>query len=129
MLRADPSVYTRDLQPNDKFLILASDGLWEHLTNQGAVEIVYNYPRAGIAKRLLESALTEAAKKFETSYGELKKYGKGIRRMYHDDITVVVIFIDNELLEKKVDVPARSVLGGVGNIGPSMFNILQDTTE
>lgn len=36
---------TRILQPNDKFLIFASDGLWEFLSNQEAVEIVYNNPR------------------------------------------------------------------------------------
>lgn len=47
--------------------------------------------------------------------------------MYHDDITVIVIFVENELMEKKVDVPAMSVIGGVANIEPSMFNILQDT--
>lgn len=60
------------------------------------------------------------------TYDELKKYGKGKRRMYHDDITVVVIFIDNELLKNKADVPVMSVLGGVDNIRPSMFSILQD---
>lgn len=61
------------------------------------------------------------------TYDELKKYGKGRRRMYHDDITVVVVFIDNELLKNKADVPVMSVLGGVDSIGPSMFRILQDT--
>ncbi|KAL8144622.1 putative protein phosphatase 2C 43 [Apium graveolens] len=127
VLRADPSMYLTDLQPSDKFLIFASDGLWEHVTNQGAVEIVSNYPREGIARRLLESALSEAARKFEITYDELKKFGKGRRRMFHDDITVVVIFIDNELLKNKADVPAMSVLGCVDNIGPSMFSILQDT--
>lgn len=45
VLRADPAISIRDLQPNDKFIILASDGLWEHLTNQEAVEIVHNNPR------------------------------------------------------------------------------------
>lgn len=46
VLTAEPSICTRVLQPNDKFLIFASDGLWEHLTNQEAVDIVYNCPRA-----------------------------------------------------------------------------------
>ena len=46
VLTAEPSLCTRVLQPSDKFLIFASDGLWEHLTNQQAVEIVYNHPRA-----------------------------------------------------------------------------------
>lgn len=45
VLTAEPSIYSRVLQPNDKFLIFASDGLWEHLTNQQAAEIVYKNPR------------------------------------------------------------------------------------
>lgn len=45
VLTAEPSLYTRALQPNDKFLIFASDGLWEHISNQEAVEIVHKCPR------------------------------------------------------------------------------------
>lgn len=45
MLRADPSVCSRNLQPGDRFLIFASDGLWELISNQKAVEIVHNNPR------------------------------------------------------------------------------------
>ena len=46
VLTAEPSLSTRVLQPHDKFLIFASDGLWEQLSNQQAVEIVYKNPRA-----------------------------------------------------------------------------------
>ncbi|KAJ0028224.1 hypothetical protein Pint_36423 [Pistacia integerrima] len=45
VLTAEPSIYTRVLQPNDKFLIFTSDGLWEQLTNQEVAEIVHNNPR------------------------------------------------------------------------------------
>lgn len=45
VLSAEPCVYTRVLQTNDKFVIFASDGLWEHMSNQQAVEIVYKHPR------------------------------------------------------------------------------------
>lgn len=46
VLTAEPSIYTRVLNPQDKFIIFASDGLWEHLTNQQAVEIVHSNPRS-----------------------------------------------------------------------------------
>lgn len=81
----------------------------------------------GIARRLLKSALSEAAKKSKTTYDELKNQEKGVRRRIHDDTTVVVIFIDNELREQKADVPLISLLGGIDNIGQSMFNILRET--
>ncbi|XP_041023928.1 probable protein phosphatase 2C 68 [Juglans microcarpa x Juglans regia] len=125
VLTSEPSVCTRVLQPNDKFLIFASDGLWEHITNQEAADIVHNNPRSGIARRLLKAALNAAARKREMRYDDLKKVEKGVRRFFHDDITVVVIFIDHELLGKKISVPELSVKGFIDTVGPSNFNILQ----
>lgn len=49
----------------------------------------------GIAKRLVRAALHEAAKKREMRYNDIKKIDKGIRRHFHDDITVIVIFLDH----------------------------------
>lgn len=124
VLTAEPSMCTRVLQPSDKFLIFASDGLWEHLTNQQAVEIVYNYPRAGIARRLIKTALNEAARKREMRYDDLKKVDKGIRRFFHDDISVVVIFVDHGSPDTKLSVPEQSVRGFIDTIGPSNFSVL-----
>ncbi|XVF56006.1 hypothetical protein PTKIN_Ptkin06aG0081700 [Pterospermum kingtungense] len=124
VLTAEPSLCNRVLQPSDKFLIFASDGLWEHLTNQQAVEIVYNHPRAGIARRLIKTALNEAARKREMRYDDLKKVDKGIRRFFHDDITVIVIFIDHESQGTHMSAPELSVRGFVDTVGPSNFNIL-----
>ncbi|KAE8654864.1 putative protein phosphatase 2C 43 [Hibiscus syriacus] len=121
VLTAEPSLCTRVLQPSDKFLIFASDGLWEHLTNQQAVEIVSSSPRAEIAKRLIRTALNEVARKREMRYDYLKKVDKGIRRFFHDDITVVVIFRPRIGWYK--DVPEQSVKGFADSSGPSNFNI------
>ncbi|KAI9393190.1 hypothetical protein POPTR_006G192600v4 [Populus trichocarpa] len=125
VLTSEPSIYSRVLRPNDKFVIFASDGLWEHLTNQEAVEIVYNNPRAGIARRLVRAALNMAARKRVMRYDDLKKVDRGVRRFFHDDITVVVIFIDHELLGNSTSVPEMSVRGFIDTVGPSNFNFLQ----
>lgn len=45
ILTANPSIIVHPLHPNDSFLIFASDGLWEHLSNEKAVDIVQNHPR------------------------------------------------------------------------------------
>ncbi|KAJ3706850.1 hypothetical protein LUZ61_010555 [Rhynchospora tenuis] len=122
ILSSEPSIITRVLRPQDQFLIFASDGLWEQLTNQEAVDIVANSPRAGIAKRLVKAALKEAARKRQMRYEDLKKVEKGIRRFFHDDITVVVIFIDHSSLkETDESLPELSVRGFVDSIGPSTF--------
>ncbi|KAJ0028228.1 hypothetical protein Pint_36427 [Pistacia integerrima] len=126
VLTAEPSTYARVLQPNDKFLIFASDGLWEHLTNQEAAEIVHNNPRYGVARRLLKTALHIAARKRDMPYKHLKPIEKGIRRHFHDDITVVVIFIDYHLLGNGISVPELSIRGGfIDIIGPSNSYIPQ----
>lgn len=46
ILSSEPSISVLELQPYDQFLIFASDGLWEHLSNQDAVDIVQNHPRS-----------------------------------------------------------------------------------
>ncbi|CAN7036445.1 unnamed protein product [Brassica oleracea var. botrytis] len=125
VLSAEPCVYTRVLQTSDKFVIFASDGLWEHVTNQQAVEIVHKHPRPGIARRLVRRAMNIAAKKRDITYDDLKKVERGVRRFFHDDITVAVIFIDNELLMvEKATVPELSIKGFSHTVGPSKFSLL-----
>ncbi|KAJ1272400.1 hypothetical protein BS78_06G199300 [Paspalum vaginatum] len=128
VLTSEPSICSRALSSQDRFLIFASDGLWEHLSNQQAVEIVYNNPREGIARRLVHAALKEAARKREMRYDDIKKLDKGVRRYFHDDITVVVVFIDDEQRQEgsSTAVPELSVRGFVDTGGPSSFSGLND---
>ncbi|KAG9137992.1 hypothetical protein Leryth_019371 [Lithospermum erythrorhizon] len=100
ILSSDPSIYVHELQPDDQFLIFASDGLWEHMTNQEAVVIVQNSPHNGSARRLVKTALHEAAKKREMRYSDLKKIDRGVRRHFHDDITVIILFLDSNLVSR-----------------------------
>ncbi|KAM7262962.1 hypothetical protein ACFE04_000645 [Oxalis oulophora] len=95
VVSAEPSIVMRKLKPQDLFVIFASDGLWEQLSDEAAVDIVAKSPRLGIAKRLVRAAQEEAAKKREMRYQKLKKIEKGVRRHYHDDITVIVIYLDH----------------------------------
>ncbi|KAJ7196174.1 hypothetical protein O6H91_Y509100 [Diphasiastrum complanatum] len=80
VLTAEPSVSAYNLGRQDKFVIFASDGLWEHLTNQEAVNIVYSSPRKGIARNLVKAALEEAARKREVRYSDLKKIDPADRK-------------------------------------------------
>lgn len=114
ILSADPSISVHQLQPHDQFVIFASDGLWEHLSNQEAVDIVQNHPHSGSARRLVKTALQEAAKKREMRYSDLKKIDRGVRRHFHDDITVIVVFLDSSLVSRASSVksPNVSVRGG-----------------
>ncbi|MCO5613231.1 hypothetical protein L7F22_067507 [Adiantum nelumboides] len=52
VLSAEPSLQERKLYPEDRFLIFASDGLWEHVSDQKAVDIVQKSPSNGSSRRL-----------------------------------------------------------------------------
>ncbi|KAJ1298223.1 hypothetical protein BS78_01G437400 [Paspalum vaginatum] len=94
VMSAVPSITTRQLRPGDRFLIFASDGLWEQLSDEAAVGVVASSPRKGVAMRLVRAAQLEAARKKEVRYDKIRTIEKGQRRHFHDDITVVVLFLD-----------------------------------
>ncbi|CAA2976716.1 probable phosphatase 2C 60 [Olea europaea subsp. europaea] len=121
ILSSEPSISVHQLLPHDKFIIFASDGLWEHLTNQDAVNIVQNHPHGGSARRLVNAALKAAAKKREMRYSDLKKIERGVRRHFHDDITVIVVFLDSNLVSRasSVRTPNISVKGGGISLRPN----------
>ncbi|XP_050367072.1 probable protein phosphatase 2C 63 [Argentina anserina] len=122
VVTAEPSILTRNIKPQDMFLIFASDGLWEQLTDETAVELVFKNPRAGIAKRLVRAALHEAAKKREMRYDDIKKIEKGIRRHFHDDITVIVVYLDQHKSSSKLKV-GNSALSSITQAPVDIYSL------
>ncbi|KAF7142241.1 hypothetical protein RHSIM_Rhsim05G0089600 [Rhododendron simsii] len=127
VLTAEPSILIRKLRPEDLFLIFASDGLWEQLSDEEAVEIVLKNPRAGIAKRLVGAALQEAAKKKEIRYNEIRKIEKGTRRHFHDDITVIVMYLDHQKGSTKGRFKQSSI--GCTTAPVDIFSNMDETIE
>ncbi|KAK2977624.1 hypothetical protein RJ640_007260 [Escallonia rubra] len=116
ILSPEPSIFIHKLNPKDQFLIFASDGLWEHLSNQEAVDIVHSCPKNGIARRLVKAALRVAAKKREMRYSDLKKIDRGVRRHFHDDITVIVVFLNLPLMNRSSSRSSTFSIRGGGGI-------------
>ena len=88
-----PDVLVFDIHPEDKFLILASDGLWDELSEHTVASIVAstNDPKEA-ADLLLEAALTNAAKNAHMTPSQLKALTSGRRRL-HDDISIAVLLL------------------------------------
>lgn len=64
----------------------------------------------GSAKRLVKAALQEAARKREMRYSDLRKIDKKVRRHFHDDITVIVLFLNHDLISRGVvQIPPVSI--------------------
>ncbi|KAK2990305.1 hypothetical protein RJ640_014757 [Escallonia rubra] len=58
-LTSEPEVMQRNITSRDQFVILATDGVWDVISNQEAVEIVCSTPeREESAKRLVECAVS-----------------------------------------------------------------------
>jgi len=77
-----------------RFLILATDGLWDFLSNEEAVEAVDSCKDKSTAADLLVTlALSKAAEECGMNIADLKQLPPGRqRRSRHDDTSVIVIY-------------------------------------
>eukprot|EP01016_Furgasonia_blochmanni_P005892 TRINITY_DN12326_c0_g1_i1.p1 TRINITY_DN12326_c0_g1~~TRINITY_DN12326_c0_g1_i1.p1 ORF type:complete len:496 (+),score=92.38 TRINITY_DN12326_c0_g1_i1:77-1564(+) len=94
-----PEVRVIELRTEDKFLVLASDGLWDELTNSNVAEVVeaHRYNKDDISHELLYRALEHAALTHGMDLEELEKLPPGMRRRTHDDITIIVVDLQNQV--------------------------------
>ncbi|KAF7051559.1 hypothetical protein CFC21_059791 [Triticum aestivum] len=90
-----PSLHHHRIGPNDKFLVLSCDGLYQYFTNKEVVDEVEMfttvYPKGNPAEHLVEELLLRAARKAGMDYHELLNISHDERRRYHDDVSVIVI--------------------------------------
>lgn len=80
----------------------------------------------------MKAALQEAAKKREMRYSDLRKIDRGVRRHFHDDITVIVVYIDSNLVSRAstVKFPSSiSVRGGGINLAHNTLAPCTTPTE
>lgn len=87
---AEPVVTTHDVSEGDEFVVIATDGVWEFISSEGAVEIVsrHLYARGGDdegfaiggASAACEALIKAASQKWHEHEGD-----------YRDDITAIVI--------------------------------------
>lgn len=90
-----PDIFHISVNNNDKFVILATDGVWDFLSDQEAVTIVSNCSnQADAAQAIVEEVLRRAASECGVTVQELKEMPAGRRRRArHDDTTVLVYYI------------------------------------
>ncbi|KAL4648917.1 hypothetical protein GN956_G6948 [Arapaima gigas] len=135
-LTAEPEVTHHSLRPQDKFIILATDGLWELMHRQTVVQMVGEYltgvhwqkPLSGhsftvgqmlslLVERKARALSTLEDKNVATHILRQALGGDGfsnvdprrlatmlslppeLARMYRDDITVVVVWLNNPILQ------------------------------
>lgn len=99
-IRTVPQITARPLTSCSEgdFLILATDGVWDYLSDQNAVDLVCRAQRTGTnpAEAVVDATLKLAASRFGIKYEELVGMPCGRqRRRIHDDATVVVVDLNS----------------------------------
>lgn len=75
-----------DLGKDDKFIVLASDGVWEFLSNEDVAAIVMPFFEKRNAEGAAEALVRESYLKWKSEEDDII-----------DDITCVIIFLDVKL--------------------------------
>lgn len=94
---AEPIVTTHNVEDEDEFLIIATDGVWEFISSEAAVEIVGTNLARG-ATKATQALIEAAAARWHDEEGD-----------YRDDITALVVRL-NELWKGQptASLPAKS---------------------
>ena len=78
-----------------RFLVIATDGVWDHLSDQEVINIVKqsNNNSNEASKNIIEQTLLRSAEKSKMTVNELKSLPPGrARRSRHDDTTAIVMY-------------------------------------
>lgn len=75
-----PEIIQYEFHPSDKFIIMASDGVWEFISSQEAVDIVQSYIHLG-ATFACQQLIQTAAARWQEEEGD-----------YRDDVRIFILF-------------------------------------
>lgn len=78
----EPEIIVHEMSSEDKFLVLASDGIWEFIDNDECVRIVSVFFENGNIEGAACELMNQAVKRWEEEDSVI------------DDITVIVVFFD-----------------------------------
>jgi serine/threonine protein phosphatase PrpC len=85
-VNAEPEILELDLQKDDKFIVLASDGVWEFMQNEDIAAIVMPFYDKKNAEGAAEAVVRESYLKWKTEEEDII-----------DDITCVIVFLEVKL--------------------------------
>ncbi|KAM7534369.1 hypothetical protein Aperf_G00000112712 [Anoplocephala perfoliata] len=139
-LIAKPEVSKFVLKPNDRYLVLATDGLWDTLTPELAASLLSHLkPGHCPATRLMRAALSIPVPPEGVANIQLKEDSRlasallslppGVARLYRDDITLVVVEF-NALLSNPTPSASNATNTAVGtNTTTALATITSATTS
>jgi len=107
---AEPEMITKELSPEDKIIVIASDGVFEFLTNQSVIDICAKFQSPLEACRAIVAEAYELWLQYE---------------LRTDDITIICIFVD-ELLEGQPEAEPKRGWSFKGDVTDGQDQLTQD---
>ena len=94
-----PEIKVFELSKNDRYIVLATDGLWDELSPQDVAKVIKenDNDKDKIVDSLFIKALNHAAFDAKMTLEQILKVEPGRKkRSLHDDITVMVVDLKNQ---------------------------------
>lgn len=115
----DPEVMKFELKPEDKFIIVASDGVWEFLSNEDIAKIVWPFYLKNSPEQAGNAIVRAAAQKWRENDTVI------------DDITCVTIFleVDHQIPEIKNAVYCKALINSSTDFASSDIQELSDSKK
>ena len=86
----EPEINIYDISEQDRFIIIASDGVWEFLSNEDVAKLAEPFYSQGLAEQAANAIVKEAANQWKQKEEVI------------DDITCVIVFLDTKLIERSL---------------------------
>ena len=93
-LTAEPEMSHQELTKDDKFVVIASDGLWERLSNEQVVDIVGKKVDQRNDDNLATALLKQALGEDDDKVYELLTLNPPESRIFRDDITIIIVIFN-----------------------------------
>jgi serine/threonine protein phosphatase PrpC/CRP-like cAMP-binding protein len=111
---SEPEMLTREIQPQDRILVIASDGVYEFLTNQSVIDICAKFSDPLEACRAVVAESYELWLQYE---------------LRTDDITIICIFIEGLKVDDRRPSIGDAVDDATKSTGPSNVPDTIDSSE
>ena len=79
---SEPDIIIHELTPADKFIVIATDGVWEFITNQDCVDIVSDFYESGNIEKACDVLMQRSIDKWNSEDNVV------------DDITFIIAFFN-----------------------------------
>ncbi len=94
-IQAVPDIKILNIDKNDQYIVMASDGMWDFLESKDVSEYLKENDKATqnpdeITRSLFDMVMSRAAEESNLTLKQIMNLPSGKKRSYYDDTTIIV---------------------------------------